>query len=573
MADSFETFVKRVFRVPDLTLISEFNAEIQSYLSSQMGLTATGPSNAPLNTKFSSSTSAPANSKEDENALEAVSYPYLLPPKMRSPSHPSLNELKYVDELSDVENFQRFLRHRNVNRSHGEESSGMDSSPHSASSVKGLSIFDSPSTHHQLMETRKLIVKTPDEEGRCESGTVQLKSTTLASPSFSLEKKSLEPGSRSVGLLLHKISYHWCTGAYDRIGSVAFTSAIDHRFISTAATPYAIVRDFSYEGGVEPLVTLEEDNSPITFMTVSPDFGLLAICKENGVLYLYHLTTYQLILALEHPSQVTCCNFSPNGQYIVSGCLDGKCRVWMTSYKCMPTEIVTYSGLHDRVSMVRFQTYGGLIAAGTYSGEIHLWSGRTADLIHSIAEMLFTSPIIALEFNWDGEVLLSADKKYVLLSEVKTGSSLRLLVTGDGISSPIRRGVFENSTEQCFTFAAFAPQHCFPNYFFVGKGDCTVVLYEFSTTKKKEARETSLHRSLTTTINLDIKEEVWSDKLKAPITCASAGHSNHILFGDTAGNVLFLTMEPASQYITNYPYSPTAKHSWISMESRKVYCH
>lgn len=359
--------------------------------------------------------------------------------------------------------------------------------------------------------------------------------------------------------LVRRVVCDYRTGGPEMVKSVVFTSAMEDEFLAVGHLQEYLSYRSIEAGQPIPRVMKQEHDGPVNCVTVSRDVRLVATCGDDARLCVVDLLTKQCILILYHPGAVTCAAFSANSQFVISGCGDCKCRLWRTKPSTAPRELATYCGLHDRVTAIEFQSTGGLVAAGSKSGEVQLWVGSTLELVHSIGENILTSAIIALSFNWNNEVLLSADMKNILFSDVHTGSALKLMIPGDWVSPSKLRGLYENVDKPCFTFATFAPKGLYPNYFLLGKGDCTIILYELHIEKKNDSTgggnrgsgngslfNNLSSRGMTSTETIEIKEvdEVWSTKLRAPSTCAFGGFSEKMILGDTSGNTVVLHLEP-----------------------------
>lgn len=380
------------------------------------------------------------------------------------------------------------------------------------------------------------------------------------------EKSTLVPRPPHSGSLVQTVSYDYRTAGPEAVFSVAFTSALEDEFMAVGdLEEYLCYRSLN-PAEPTPRLMKQEHDGPVRFVTVSNDLRLLATCGDDARLCVVDLVTKQCFLTLYHPGAVTCAAFSSNSQFVISGCADCRCRLWRTKPSTAPRELATYVGLHDRVTAIEFQSAGGLVAAGSKSGEVQMWVGSTLELVHTIGENILSSTIIGLSFNWNNEILLSADMKNILFSDVRTGAALKLLVPGDWLSPQKLRGMYENAEKPCFTAAAFAPKSLYPNYFLVGKGDCTIILYELHVEKKTDSGRSgggsiSAGNSIYANFShgggssgmpqveaLEVKEvtEVWSEKLRAPPTCAFSGFSEKMILGDTNGNAIILHLESST---------------------------
>lgn len=607
MGDTYEKFLQRVFSAPDLAKLNDFNSEIQGFLATRMGLISF--TNEQKKLQSSPSGSLPGATREGNGRREGTTVGGNSGPsnggsdvwghqKMPPFGREDNQERRFVvDELDDYEKLSAFLSSANrgddgktqglpkqnsmwefTNATHGEnEDSEWKTSAQSISSCS----FDAPSTSTFIHDGfQNAIGKVSDPPFGSPPNRSDLPSrATLASrpqcrtptargedtAAFSLpHEKSIPPPLH--GSLTRSVSHDYRTAGVDAVDSIVFTSALEDEFVSAGDRGVLSFHSIDPLESVPRLMKCEHAG-PVRFVAVSSDFSLLASCGEDARLCVIDLLTKQSILVLYHPGVVTCATFSSNSQFILSGCGDSRCRLWRTAPCTAPREIATYCGLHDRVTAIELQTVGGLVACGSRIGEVHLWKGSTLELVHTIGEGILTSSIISVTFNWNNEILLSADMKSILFSDVRTGTALKLLVAGDWVSHLPVRGIFENVEKACFTVAGFAPKTVYPNYFLVGKGDCSIILYELRVQQKeglgKEKKNTKVVGSPTGTSggalvgegskgyssepSVEVQDvgEVWSTKLRAPGTCFSTGFSTKVIVGDVNGNAVLVNIEPS----------------------------
>eukprot|EP00796_Vickermania_ingenoplastis_P005904 gene5904-4219_t len=570
--DTYEKFMGRVFCSPDLMKITEFNTEIQSVMATRLGLLPTGKE------KKRSYVDAPV-----------LRIPRSVPPKPKVSSEFQLisdgtdsgPRRKNVDELDDYESLKALLHPRpTISSPIGRSFTGEDASPLKGAGSPVTTVSSPARSGRTMLETMGSIFDTNNSVARLSDTRAR---SVANFPEDAIMASKLEPSAKghhshrkdkgpakhlrpllSEGILLQNIQLQYCTASMNAINSVVFTSATDDTYIASGGLPYIFLRQLRH-GRREPLPLsiIDNDDSPIHHVARSEDVSLLATSGDDGRLCLFDLITLQRIAIFSHPGAVTCSAFAPNSRYIVTGCVDSKCRLWGTKPSVSGTEMATYCGLQDRVTAIAFQTVGGLVASGSQSGEVHIWSASTTERVHAIAERTLKSKIIGLSFGWSGEILLAADKDHVLFSEVSTGAPLKMLVTGDWVAPLACRGLHENGVSPCFTFAEFAPKATFPNYFFVGKGDNTVMLYEYKLEKMEAPKEKNNQRTANArTLDLKIMDEIWSTKIRAPAVCACPGIGYKMILGDAVGNGIILTLEP-SAYFTNLdppPRTPLRVH-------------
>ena len=84
------------------------------------------------------------------------------------------------------------------------------------------------------------------------------------------------------------------------------------------------------------------------------------------------------------------------------GSYDRTLKLWLVGNG---QEMATLKGHADKVRSVAVSAADGIIASGGYDGEIHLWDGRTGQLLRTVAKQ--GGAVGALRFSPDGNRLLS----------------------------------------------------------------------------------------------------------------------------------------------------------------------
>lgn len=555
-SDTFESFLSRVFKAPDLLHIDDFNTNIHEFMESHVS--------ASLN--FQPSSFASKKQQQEKYTVPVAAQMHYVPTPIQQMLPPSMKEKSryyrklsdmgcesnnIVDELDDArdryitlyvpspeEVTEALVRRHQQNVISGKTGAYGSVMPTLFDCSNTLDRIDKAHAINGMALSNPAVVDEVRKAVESKHGSKKNQHRSRKHQGQSLGR------SLAGGLLLRHVDIHYTTGSPDSVHAVTFTDAAESAFMAAGVTSYTCVKSLMGQPGSAPQHIIHDHERSISFVVVSDDFSLIATCGEDKNLCLYETVNFQRTAVMNHPAAVTCADFAPNGLYLVSGSVDCKCRLWSSKLSDPPTRIVTYGGHRDRITAIAFSVVGGQVASGSMAGEVHLWAANSGELITVFAEHTLQGAIINLSFNWNGEILLAADKDRMLLSEVRSGVPLRMMVAGTHEHPPANKNLFEGS-KMFFTFATFAPKYSFPNYFLVGKSDGTVLLYEFSVEKVESRGQRSMARAVTVTI----QPEIWSTKLKVPTSCAVAGPYKTMLLGDINGNVVSLTLEPSTKYV------------------------
>ena len=156
-------------------------------------------------------------------------------------------------------------------------------------------------------------------------------------------------------------------------------------------------------------------------VSFSPDGQLLATGDVNGQIRLWQMPTGTLIWTVKaHNNWIPSVAFSPDSQTLVSGSYDQTVKLWdLSSGEC----IKTYRGhIHGVVSVV-FSPDGQIIASGSYDRTIKFWSVKDGNCVQTLSG--HGDWVNSVVFSADGQILASGSADCTIkLWSVNSGSCL-----------------------------------------------------------------------------------------------------------------------------------------------------
>lgn len=218
--------------------------------------------------------------------------------------------------------------------------------------------------------------------------------------------------------------------------------------------------------GISPVI-LDTINTGtgITFSTsISPDNSKVAVGAANGKLFIYSISDGTLLNEITaHQSWVLSVNYSPNGNYIVTGGSDSKVKIWDSN----GTLIYTCSGHTGQVTNVKVSPDNNYVISSSKDDKIKIWDINTGLLVRTLAG--HTKDVNGIDLSPDGSKIVSASSD--------STSKIWDFNTGDIITT---FGVLDSGAVNTVAWSPLG------NKIATGNGRSDVVLWDLSTLDTKE---------------------------------------------------------------------------------------
>lgn len=165
-------------------------------------------------------------------------------------------------------------------------------------------------------------------------------------------------------------------------------------------------------------------STPVISVAFSPDGQVLATGGMDGMVKLWEVRTGSLLQNLRTTAYgINALAFSPDGKLLAAGTLLGRVLVWDAQTGISRK---TIAGHASSVSSVAFSPDGGLLASGSDDKTIKLWDASTGVLRQTLTG--HTGGVTSVAFSSDGKTLASGGyDKAVRLWDVPSGTLQRTI--------------------------------------------------------------------------------------------------------------------------------------------------
>ncbi|KAL2859901.1 WD40-repeat-containing domain protein [Aspergillus lucknowensis] len=159
------------------------------------------------------------------------------------------------------------------------------------------------------------------------------------------------------------------------------------------------------------IFTLEGHQEPVSMVTFSPNGNIIASGSIDGEVRTWDAATGGALLAINgHSEGVSAGIFGLDGAWLVSGADDGSIYIWDTA---TGAALHTLRGHTDRISQLVLSSTGLALASASWDEQVRLWDPTTGSLVRALVG--HAESVDALAFSQDGSWLASGSQDGVII--------------------------------------------------------------------------------------------------------------------------------------------------------------
>ncbi|KAM0786878.1 hypothetical protein ACM66B_002303 [Microbotryomycetes sp. NB124-2] len=156
---------------------------------------------------------------------------------------------------------------------------------------------------------------------------------------------------------------------------------------------------------------------------------------EDDLAYLWRTDNGERVAKLSgHSDSVTSVGFSTDGEFVATGGMDGRVRVWKhvknSSNDWLQWEFLTDLEGPDEVNWIDWHPKGTLLLAGGADGTVWLWNLPTGVTMHVLSG--HTAPVTCGRFTPDGKRIVTCSEDSTLIYwDPRTGEAIHKITASD----------------------------------------------------------------------------------------------------------------------------------------------
>jgi len=253
---------------------------------------------------------------------------------------------------------------------------------------------------------------------------------------------------------------------------------------------------------------------------------------------------FELFVQLGHSGRINSVNFSPDGNFVLSGSTDNTLKLWNVN---TGREIRTFRGHSGSVNSVSFSPDGNFVLSGSTDKTLKLWNVNTGREIRTFRG--HSGSVNSVSFSPDGEYAVSgSNDKSLILWDIDKGERIKVFC---GHNAAILSVAFSFDGRYVVSGSGESGYH-YPK----GRGnakfqtkDTTIRLWEVSSSKQLKAFEGHSREVISVAFSQDGKH-ILSSGLDSTVRFWDVESGNQIWSydPDEYGNRLYCAISPGGRY-------------------------